>query len=501
MNIELEKSVVKIICKSYNILWTEPWNISDTVSQLGTGFCVSIPELMPLDHKLRSKVNKHKFILTCAHVITNPKYIYMLKSNSPHTYTAQIEYRLHELDMALISTCVTTDVNTFWDTMTPIPISYKIKKSSTVYALGYPLGGKNVSISKGIASRFEITQYPDSNVNGLVLQIDTPINQGNSGGPATVDNQVIGIVFSSMTGLGVEGISYIVPSIMIKFFIDSIKYGSFGPPDGDRQFCGLVTTYMSYQSTDDINIRNWLNIPKKITGPLITRSGFARAGIDDFDVITHINGISIDNDGNIFIKNLCEITSDGDDDYIPFNFMIGMMHPNENINFTVFRQGEIHEISIKTTPRYMPFPMYINKSSRNYLIIANMAFVPLSNMLFNTIHELGMRSDRLGHIQNIREMVVLVKILRLNNFTPLYFHVLPSMVRSINGIIIQSLSHMNYVIKKILRDKNIKSVILDFYYEPSIIILTTSDILIDTKLALSENNITKRYVGPSVVEK
>lgn len=502
MNTELEKSVVKIICRSYNIIWTDPWNISeDAMSHVGTGFCISI-DIKSHDYALKSKKNKHKFILTCAHVVTHPKSIYILKSDKLYTYQARLEYRLHELDMAILSLdCDKETLNNFWDTVNPIPISYSIRKSSTVYALGYPQGGQNIGVSKGVASRFEIWQYPDSKVNGIALQIDTPINSGNSGGPAIVDNKVIGIVFSSLTGRGVEGIHYVVPSIMIQFFIDSIKHGSFGEPDGDRQFKGLVNTYMSYQSSDDPKIRQYFKIPKDITGPLITRSGFARNYINDYDIITHINDIPIDNNGYVFMKYLHGLQPDNDCDYIPFNFVIGLTLPGQNIKFTVYRNAETHIINVPATLRYVPIPIYPTKSSRNYLIVANMAFVPLSGMLMDALHTSGYRTDRLEPINGISEMVVFVKLLIMDNFTPSYFRILPSMVRSINEIIIQSLSHMNKVIKKICKSsKESALVVIEFYYEPSLIVITVGDILVNTKLVLSENGIGKRYVGSSAVE-
>ncbi len=499
MNTELGKSVVKIMCKSHNMIWTDPWNISEEAgSNIGTGFCVSI-DIKSHDHKLKSKKNKHKFILTCSHVVSHPKHIHLIKSDKLHTYKAVVEYRLYELDMCILSLdCDRATVNEFWDDITPIPISYSIKKSSTVYTLGYPQSGRNISVSKGVASRFEIWQYPDSNVNGIALQIDAAVNSGNSGGPAIIDNQVIGIIFSSLVGRGVEGIHYVVPSIMIKFFIDSIKGGSF---NADRQFCGLVNTYMSYQSTDDPKIRQYFKIPKNIEGPLVTRTGFARGHIQEFDIITHINDIPIDNSGNVFMKHLHNLQPDNDNDYIPFNFVIGLTIYGQPIKFTLYRYGETLTVMVPTSLRYIPIPMYPNNSSRNYLIVANMAFVPLTNMLINSLYTAGIRTDRLSPINGIQEMVVFVKLLIMDNYTPSYFHIVPSMVRSVNEIIIQSLSHMNKVIKDICKKNNGSTpVIFDFYYEPSVIIVNVSDILINTKLVIAENNIGKRYVGPSAVK-
>ncbi len=500
MSENLEKSVVKIICESYHILWNEPWNKSNTRSNFGTGFCISIPSIRAHDYKLRSEKNKHKFIVSCAHVTTNPKHLFVNKSDHQYNYLARIEYILHELDMVILSIDCGDITNEFWDSIPPIPIGGWIQKASTVYTLGYPLGGKNISINKGVAARIDIMRYPgDSNVNGIVIQIDTPVNSGNSGGPAVVNGKVIGVVFLSVIGRGIEGMNYIVPIMLLEFFIRSISAGSFGPPEGNRQFCGLVNTYISYQSTNDIQLRQYFQIPNKITGVLVTRTGFARSALLEYDVLTHVNGIPLDNDGNIFVRYL-HGTKDknlaGDSDFVPFNFIIGMMCPGQPVELTVYRKSEIQKVVATTTPRYNPMPMYPNKSSLNYLIVANMAFVPLSMMLINSFQELMFRTDRLEAIPNISEMVVLTKILKLDDHTPTYFNLIPSMVRTVNGIVIQSLSHMNSVIKKICGKKKSTPVVFEFYYEPSVIIITTNEIRQNTKLVMAENGIAKQYVGP-----
>lgn len=54
-------------------------------------------------------------------------------------------------------------------------------------------GGDNISVTKGIVSRVEPTQYVHGATQLMAIQIDAAINPGNSGGPAIMANKVAGI--------------------------------------------------------------------------------------------------------------------------------------------------------------------------------------------------------------------------------------------------------------------------------------------------------------------
>ena len=57
---------------------------------------------------------------------------------------------------------------------------------------GYPIGGKEQSVTEGIVSRIEYSRmYYD--VYGLRIQIDAALNAGNSGGPAISNKKIVGL--------------------------------------------------------------------------------------------------------------------------------------------------------------------------------------------------------------------------------------------------------------------------------------------------------------------
>jgi S1-C subfamily serine protease len=68
-------------------------------------------------------------------------------------------------------------------------------------------GGDNISVTAGVVSRVELTQYAHGAGLLLAVQIDAAINPGNSGGPAVMDFgsggmnsnwKVVGVAFQNL---------------------------------------------------------------------------------------------------------------------------------------------------------------------------------------------------------------------------------------------------------------------------------------------------------------
>lgn len=59
-------------------------------------------------------------------------------------------------------------------------------------------GGDNISITKGVVSRVEVTEYFHSQTKLMTIQIDAAINAGNSGGPVVMENKVVGVAFQGL---------------------------------------------------------------------------------------------------------------------------------------------------------------------------------------------------------------------------------------------------------------------------------------------------------------
>lgn len=59
-------------------------------------------------------------------------------------------------------------------------------------------GGDTISVTKGITSRVELTNYCQSSTKLLTIQIDATVKHGNSGGPVIMGNKVVGVAFQGL---------------------------------------------------------------------------------------------------------------------------------------------------------------------------------------------------------------------------------------------------------------------------------------------------------------
>lgn len=75
------------------------------------------------------------------------------------------------------------------------PLPNKINNALLLVA-----GGDNISITKGVVSRVEPTQYVHGATQLMAIQIDAAINPGNSGGPAIMHKKVAGVAFQNLSG-------------------------------------------------------------------------------------------------------------------------------------------------------------------------------------------------------------------------------------------------------------------------------------------------------------
>ena len=86
-----------------------------------------------------------------------------------------------------------------------------------VLVVGYPTGGDNTSITSGVVSRVEVTQYVHAASHLMAIQIDAAINPGNSGGPALRGDVVVGVAFQNLPHA--DNIGYIIPLPVVRRFL------------------------------------------------------------------------------------------------------------------------------------------------------------------------------------------------------------------------------------------------------------------------------------------
>ncbi|CAF5035616.1 unnamed protein product, partial [Rotaria sp. Silwood1] len=80
---------------------------------------------------------------------------------------------------------MTVDDNIFWNGLEPLTLTNDVPRlQESITVVGFPIGGDNLSVTKGVVSRVVMSTYTHSLEFLLTIQIDAATNPGNSGGPA-----------------------------------------------------------------------------------------------------------------------------------------------------------------------------------------------------------------------------------------------------------------------------------------------------------------------------
>jgi serine protease Do len=147
-------------------------------------------------------------ILTNAHVIENPNDI-VIKTYSGKEYTADLLGINSAQDIAVLGVA---GVEFEYLTVTS---SAAMKTGDDIYAIGAPKS-MAYTLTKGVVSA------KNREIAGNeYIQIDAPINEGNSGGPLLNDSgQVVGINTLKMTDS--EGIGLAIPMEVVKNYLNSL---------------------------------------------------------------------------------------------------------------------------------------------------------------------------------------------------------------------------------------------------------------------------------------
>ncbi len=188
-----------------------------------------------------------------------------------------------------------------------------------VVAVGNPFGlGGTVTAGIVSARGRDIGSGPYDDY----IQIDAPINKGNSGGPAfNMDGEVIGVntaIFSPSGGS--VGIGFDIPAATAKMVVAQLKeHGRI-----DRAWLGVQIQPVTAEIADSLGL-------KKAEGAIVAQpqadSPASKAGIVAGDVITEIDGKAIKDSRELARK-------------------VGMMAPGTKIKVTLARKGEIKTLTL-----------------------------------------------------------------------------------------------------------------------------------------------------------
>ncbi len=339
----LSSSVVKIYTFSVKADYNDPWKMNSQTSSTGSGVIID-----------------NHFILTSAHVVDNAVRIEVKKSAYPKKYISNVKWISHEADLALLE----IEDESFFDNTKALQFDGLPRRQTETVVYGYPRGGNEISITQGIVSRIEQARYIHSKMYLLTIQIDAAINPGNSGGPAfDKEGNIVGIAMQKLKGS--SNIGYLVPTPVIKHFLDDIKDGTYDgfPCDGFFVQSMENDTLKKHYGMKD---RSGVIIRKVL--PNNSSDGYLQKG----DVLLEIDGISVADDYTIPMEGNGRIAAD---------YPIHMHQIGETFEATILRDSKEMKIDIPSKKRKRLIP-YEHEKRPEYYIFAGMIFMPLTMNYF-----------------------------------------------------------------------------------------------------------------------
>lgn len=417
----VENSVVKIFATMRAPDPFKPWTKQAPREVTGTGVVI-----------------EGKRILTNAHVALYASQVQVQANQSGDKLSATVEFVAPGIDLAVLK----LEDDAFFATHPALPRAAKlptVKDSVMVY--GFPTGGSNLSITKGIVSRIEFAGY-NYPVSGLRVQIDAAINPGNSGGPALAGDEMIGLAFSRLGGA--DNIGYIIPCEEIELFLNDIK---------DGHYDGKPAMYDGLQTNENPALRAFLRLDKTIEGMIVREPDSSDEGypLKPWDVVTRIGSAKIDNEGMVKI---------GENLRVRFQYLIQQLAKDGHVTIGLLRAGK--ELSVELpvpTERPMLIPD-LEGEYPPYFIYGPLVFSTATTQFVGPLSSNAKAINALNFIGNPlttrrgdkpafpdEELVLVASPFFPHKLAKGYDNPISRVVQSINGTAIKNLAHLVTVLR------------------------------------------------------
>ncbi len=315
-------SAVKVIASVRYPNPVRPWAKGAPAENIGTGVVID-----------------GRRVLTSAHLVLYATEVSVQARPGGEKFAAAVQALGPDVDLAVL----TVRDDRFFQQRPALPRSRRLPRvQDAVTVYGFPVGGSDLSVTKGVVSRIDFGVYGTRGA-GTVIQVSAAVNPGNSGGPAVVDGRMVGIVQSRLSDA--ENIGYIIPGDEVELFLDEARGGHYrGKP--------VEASGTTFQRLENTALRRMLQVGPDVKGVLVRPPEPPDPGypLRPFDVLTRIGDRAIDDEGMVEQEGGTRVT---------FLQLVPKLACGDGVPVTVLRGG-------REVPAALPVTREDNRLIRDY---------------------------------------------------------------------------------------------------------------------------------------
>ncbi len=342
------EGIVNIDCSTLVPDYREPWNAGSPSGGSGTGFLIG----------------KNRF-LTNAHVVSNATKLVIRTTNDPEPHPARIVHIAHDCDLAIIE----AEDGTPFEKLKLLSFGGIPKLNTEVIAIGYPIGGDRISVTRGVVSRIDFRPFSHTNVDShLAIQVDAAINPGNSGGPVLQDGRVVGVAFQGFSGRVAQNVGYIIPVPVIQRFLADVS---------DGHYDHYVDLAISDFAVENSAQKKALGLNGDGIGVMVADvepAGSAGGILHRGDVLLSMDGNPVRNNGLIRFEG----------ELMDMNEVVERKFAGDKLQLAYLHEGKKMEteVTLKRFDPYVKLGEQYNQRPR-YLVFAGLVFQPMDRNLID----------------------------------------------------------------------------------------------------------------------